>query len=161
MAQIEGGANFGELAKKHSEDEGSKVKDGDLGQFTRGQMVLPFEEALLKLKKGEVSAPVKTQFGWHIIKRGETTPGSTRELKEVKPLIEGNLKQEKQKEVFEDWLKKQKEQADIQINEALLKVDEPVKAEKEATPEGDMPEDQTAPPAEAPPAEAPADDSKK
>ena len=161
VAQIKGGANFGELAKKHSEDEGSKVKDGDLGQFTRGQMVLPFEEALLKLKKGEVSAPVKTQFGWHIIKRGETTPGSTRELKEVKPLIEGNLKQEKQKEVFEDWLKKQKEQADIQINEALLKVDEPVKAEKEATPEGDMPEDQTAPPAEAPPAEAPADDSKK
>ncbi len=154
MAQIKGGANFGELAKKHSQDEGSKVKNGDLGEFTRGQMVLPFEEALLKLKKGEVSEPVKTQFGWHIIKRGDTSPGSTRKLEEVKPLIEGNLKQEKQKEVFESWLKTQKEQADIKINEKLLEVEAPVKTE--AAPEGATPEGQVQPPAgEAPPAEAP------
>ena len=168
VTQIKGGANFGELAKKHSQDEGSKVKDGDLGEFTKGQMVLPFEEALLKLKKGEVSAPVKTQFGWHIIKRGDTTPGSTSKLDEVKPMIEGNLKQTKQQEIFEGWLKKQKEQADIKINEKLLEVEPPTKPEAGAAPEAGSPDGQVqppmggeAPPVEAPPAEAPPADLNK
>lgn len=129
VAQIKGGANFGELAKKHSQDEGSKERNGDLGQFTRGQMVLPFEEALLKLKKDEVSAPVETRFGWHIIKRGDTTVAETRKLEDVKPMIEGNLQQTKQQEVFEKWLEEAKKKANIQINEKLLEVEAPTKTE--------------------------------
>lgn len=151
VAQIKGGADFGELAKKHSQDEGSKERNGDLGQFTRGQMVLPFEEALLKLKKGEVSAPVETRFGWHIIKRGDTTPAETRKLEDVKPLIEGNLQQTKQQEVFEKWLEEAKKKANIQINEKLLEVEAPKKTEATETTEGG-----NTPPAVTPESAAPA-----
>ncbi len=59
--------NFAELAKKYSEGP-SAPKGGDLGYFTKGRMVPAFEEAALKLKKGEISKPVETRFGWHIIK---------------------------------------------------------------------------------------------
>ena len=62
------GKSFEELAKQYSEDTGSKEKGGDLGFFGPGKMVKEFEEATQKLKKGEVSEPVKTQFGYHIIK---------------------------------------------------------------------------------------------
>jgi len=62
-------ANFGSLAMKNSQDPGSARKDGDLGVFERGQMVAPFEQALLALKFGTISQPVRTQFGWHIIYR--------------------------------------------------------------------------------------------
>lgn len=151
VAQIKGGADFGELAKKHSQDEGSKERNGDLGQFTRGQMVLPFEEALLKLKKGEVSAPVETRFGWHIIKRGDTTPAETRKLEDVKPLIEGNLQQTKQQEVFEKWLEEAKKKANIQINEKLLEVEAPKPTEAKEAAEGE-----NTPPAVTPESAAPA-----
>ncbi len=151
VAQIKGGADFGELAKKHSQDEGSKERNGDLGQFTRGQMVQPFEEALLKLKKGEVSAPVETRFGWHIIKRGDTTPAETRKLEDARPLIEGNLQQTKQQEVFEKWLEEAKKKADIQINEKLLEVEPPKKTEATETKEGE-----NTPPAVTPESAAPA-----
>ena len=62
-------ANFGSLAMKYSQDPGSARKNGDLGVFERGQMVAPFEQALLATKFGTVSQPVRTQFGWHIIYR--------------------------------------------------------------------------------------------
>lgn len=62
------GGDFAALAKEHSKDPGSKDNGGDLGYFTRGQMVPQFEEAVFSLEKGAVSEPVKTQFGWHIIK---------------------------------------------------------------------------------------------
>jgi hypothetical protein len=62
-------ANFGELAMKNSQDPGTARKGGDLGVFERGQMVAPFEQALLALKFGGISQPVRTQFGWHIIYR--------------------------------------------------------------------------------------------
>ena len=64
------GEGFSNLAKEFSIDKGSGKKGGDLGFFGKGMMVKPFEEAAFKLKKGEVTAePVKTEFGYHIIKR--------------------------------------------------------------------------------------------
>ena len=66
--KIAHGEDFGRMAKEHSKDPGSKEDGGDLGYFTRGQMVPQFEETAFKLKKGDISQPVQSQFGWHIIK---------------------------------------------------------------------------------------------
>ena len=64
--------NFAELAQKESEDRGSSVRGGELGWFGKGQMVKPFEEACFSMKDGEISQPVRTAYGWHIIqKEGE------------------------------------------------------------------------------------------
>lgn len=62
------GADFAQLAKENSKDPGSKDDGGNLGYFGHGQMVPQFEDIVFKLKKGEVSDPVKTQFGWHLVK---------------------------------------------------------------------------------------------
>ena len=65
---IGSGSDFAELARKRSKDPGSREEGGDLGYFTRGQMVPQFEETAFRMKKGEVSMPVQSQFGWHLIK---------------------------------------------------------------------------------------------
>ena len=67
--RLKSGEKFGKLAKELSIDSGSAKKDGNLGYFTKGMMVKPFEETAFKLEVGEVSDPVKTDFGYHIIKR--------------------------------------------------------------------------------------------
>jgi peptidyl-prolyl cis-trans isomerase SurA len=59
--------NFAEVAKVESEDRGSSARGGELGWFGKGQMVKPFEEAAFSLKPGEISAPVRSQYGWHLI----------------------------------------------------------------------------------------------
>ncbi len=69
LERIKNGEKFGKLAKELSIDSGSGKKDGNLGYFTKGMMVKPFEEIAFKLQIGEISEPVKTEFGYHIIKR--------------------------------------------------------------------------------------------
>jgi peptidyl-prolyl cis-trans isomerase D len=66
--EIEAGEDFAELAKDYSEDKTSAVNGGDLGWFAKGTMVPAFEQAAFSLKSGEISEPIKTQFGWHLIK---------------------------------------------------------------------------------------------
>ena len=66
--KIKAGGDFAALAKEHTKDTGSKEDGGNLGYFSHGQMVPQFEEVVFKLNKGDVSDPVKTQFGWHLIK---------------------------------------------------------------------------------------------
>ncbi|MCI0474492.1 MAG: peptidylprolyl isomerase [Ignavibacteria bacterium] len=67
-AKIKGGADFGSLAMEYSQDPGSATKGGDLGVFDRRRMVQPFDSAAFSLKVGEVSGPVRTPYGWHLIK---------------------------------------------------------------------------------------------
>ena len=70
LEKLKKGGGFSNLAKEFSIDKGSGKKGGELGFFGKGMMVKPFEEAAFKLKKGEITTePVKTEFGYHIIKR--------------------------------------------------------------------------------------------
>ncbi len=77
-AKIKAGADFAELAKANSDDPGSKNKGGDLGLVKHGMMVPKFESALFAMNKaGDVSEPVQTEFGWHLIKLDELKPAQT------------------------------------------------------------------------------------
>ena len=69
LARIKAGEKFGKLAKDFSIDSGSAKRDGNLGYFTKGKMVKPFEDTAFKLQVGQISEPVKSEFGYHIIKR--------------------------------------------------------------------------------------------
>jgi peptidyl-prolyl cis-trans isomerase C len=70
LEKLKKGEGFTNLAREFSIDKGSGKRGGDLGFFSRGMMVKPFEDAAFKLKKGEVTTePIKTEFGYHIIKR--------------------------------------------------------------------------------------------
>jgi peptidyl-prolyl cis-trans isomerase C len=100
LTQIKGGADFAELAKKESTCPSGK-SGGDLGEFGRGQMVKPFEEAAFALKQGETSGVVETQFGYHIIKTMGKTDGGAVPFDQVKGKIEEYLKgMEVQKQVM-------------------------------------------------------------
>ena len=69
LERIKSGEKFGKLAKELSIDSGSAKRDGNLGYFSRGKMVKEFENVAFKLEIGHISEPVKTQYGYHIIKR--------------------------------------------------------------------------------------------
>lgn len=88
LKQLRAGGNFAELAKKFSDDPGSKGNGGELGQVRRGQTVPEFEQAAFGAKKGEIVGPVKTQYGFHIIQVQDKTEAHARTLEEVRPQIE-------------------------------------------------------------------------
>ena len=69
LDKIRQGEKFGKLARELSVDSGSAKRDGNLGYFSRGKMVKEFETVAFKLEVGKISEPVKTQYGYHIIKR--------------------------------------------------------------------------------------------
>lgn len=85
------GADFAALAKQYSEDPGSKDSGGELGWFARGRMVKEFEDAAFKLSPGAISEPVKSDFGYHILKVEGRRPGGLRSLAEVRETIKEKL----------------------------------------------------------------------
>jgi peptidyl-prolyl cis-trans isomerase D len=87
LKQVKGGADFGKLAEKVSEDPGSAPKGGDLGWVGRGQMVKEFEDATFALKPKEISNVITTQYGFHIIQVEEKEAAHLRTLEEAKPEI--------------------------------------------------------------------------
>lgn len=100
--RVKKGESFEELAKKNSEDPGSAKSGGDLGYFGRGQMDKAFEEAAYALKKGEVSAPVKSSFGYHIIKVEDIRGSTQKPFNDVRTQIEILVKQKKAETMFFD-----------------------------------------------------------
>ena len=88
LAELKKGTDFAELAKEKSKDPGAAAEGGDLGYFTKDQMVPEFAEAAFKLDKGQVSDPVKTQFGWHIIKVEDKRTKPVPEFDKVKDQVE-------------------------------------------------------------------------
>ena len=96
IAQIKAGGNFEELAKKNSKDPGSGANGGDLDFAAPGSYVPEFSQAMVKLKKGEMTQePVKSQFGYHIIKLDDTRQAQIPPLEEVKPQIKQRIEQQK------------------------------------------------------------------
>ncbi len=93
-AELQGGADFAELARRHSEDS-TAPGGGDLGDVERGRTVKPFEEALFALAPGQVSDGVQTGFGMHLIKLEAMVPGLTQPLAEVQDGIRARLLAEK------------------------------------------------------------------
>jgi peptidyl-prolyl cis-trans isomerase D len=85
------GADFAALARQYSEDPGSKDSGGDLGWFARGRMVKSFEDAAFKLAPGQVSEPIKSEFGYHILKVEGRRPGGLRSLADVQAMIKEKL----------------------------------------------------------------------
>jgi peptidyl-prolyl cis-trans isomerase C len=100
VKQLKGGADFVELAKKSS-DGPSAQTGGDLGYFARGQMVKPFEDAAFTLKAGEISAPVQTEFGWHVIKVEDKRNRPVPQFDEVKDQLVASLVQNQLKTVVQ------------------------------------------------------------
>lgn len=92
--------NFGALAKAHSDDPGSAERGGDLGFFGEGMMVKPFEDAVYKLKQGEISDLVESDFGFHIIRLTEIKPKSVQSFDEVKRDIVDEIKQRQAAQKF-------------------------------------------------------------
>lgn len=86
---------FAKLAKANSQDPGSAERGGDLGFFSPGMMVKPFEEAAYKLKQGEISAIVRSDFGFHIIQVSAIKPASVKSLEDAKGEISAEIKKQK------------------------------------------------------------------
>ncbi|MBU0623036.1 MAG: peptidylprolyl isomerase [Gammaproteobacteria bacterium] len=96
------GASFAKTAKAKSMDPGSKDKGGELGWSVPANFVQPFAEAAAQLKKGQVSAPVQTQFGWHIIKLEDTRELKVPSFDEIKPNLEKRLQQQALQKAIEE-----------------------------------------------------------
>lgn len=115
------GKSFEELAKQYSQDPGSAEKGGDLGYFGPGKMAPEFEEAAYSLQKDEISQPVKTQYGYHIIK--------VTDIKELKPYdeVKGDLEKQaisakyQDAEFMNDLIEKEMKKADVKVKDDDLK----------------------------------------
>jgi peptidyl-prolyl cis-trans isomerase C len=91
--EIEGGADFGEVAKANSSDTGSAVNGGDLGWFGVGMMVKPFEDAVVAATPGTVVGPVQSDFGFHLIKVNEVRDAAKPTIDEVRDELAGQIEQ--------------------------------------------------------------------
>jgi peptidyl-prolyl cis-trans isomerase C len=114
LEEIRGGLSFEEAASKYSSCP-SKENGGDLGEFTRGKMVPEFEEAVFAMEEGDISKPVKTQFGYHLIKLSSKTEPGVRAFEEVKNQINQQLVMVKQQEKYLNKAEELKEKYDVKI----------------------------------------------
>ncbi len=103
------GSKFDKIAKESSKDPGSKDKGGDLGWTVPSTFVQPFGEAILKLNKGEISAPVQTQYGWHVIKLDDIRDLKIPAIEEVR----GNLEKRLQQQAIQEAIKALRANAEI------------------------------------------------
>jgi peptidyl-prolyl cis-trans isomerase C len=114
QGKVKGGEDFAELAKNNS-DCPSKANGGDLGYFSRGKMVKPFEEAAFVLEVGKVSDVVETSFGYHLIKVTDKQQEKTLAMETVKDRLEQTLKSQKIQDAVKEHVDKLKKEAKIEI----------------------------------------------
>lgn len=114
LAELEEGLSFEDAAKKYSTCP-SKESGGALGEFTKGQMVKEFEDAAFSMKVGEISDPVKTQFGYHIIKLTGKNPAKTSSFNEVKEQVNDRVVKTKQQDLYLNKVKELMNVYDVEI----------------------------------------------
>ncbi|RMF84168.1 MAG: peptidylprolyl isomerase [Nitrospinota bacterium] len=115
LKRAQKGEDFAELAKQYSEGP-SKERGGDLGYFTRGKMVKPFEDAAFKLGVGEISDLVKSQFGYHIIKVEDKKEAKALSYEEAKTRVKDDLTREKAIALYQSYIEKLRQKGEITIN---------------------------------------------
>ena len=113
--RIMDGDDFATLAKSHSDDKGSAIKGGDLGWVEPGNLVKPFEDAMNRLSPNELSEPVQSQFGWHLIQvldRKEKDNASEHR----KNMVREAIRKRKIEEETELWLRRLRDEAYVEIH---------------------------------------------
>jgi peptidyl-prolyl cis-trans isomerase C len=123
IVRLKKGEDFEKVAKEVTEDPSGKTNGGDLGYFTKDQMVPEFSEVAFKLDKGQISDPVKTQFGWHVIKVEDKRIKPAPKFEEVKPQIENYVVRKAQADLV------QKLRAEAKIEKFYKPAEEPKKDE--------------------------------
>ncbi len=113
--EIDNGMDFSDAAAKYSSCPSSK-KGGRLGEFGRGQMVPEFEEVAFNMEEGEISDPVKSQFGYHIIQLDEKIPAKQKTYYEVEDQIKQELLQQKQFQIYNDNVQKLKGKYNVEMD---------------------------------------------
>jgi parvulin-like peptidyl-prolyl isomerase len=123
VSQLKGGARFAKLAKKYSKDTASAAQGGKLCVAHGGssgacqQTVPPFDKAAFSLKTNEISQPVKSVYGWHVIQAlGPIKPAHTQSFKEVESQIQSNLAQQQKQVAWSNWLTKLKKDFDGKVS---------------------------------------------
>lgn len=115
-AELEGGKDFAELAKEKSTDPSAQQNGGDLGFFGRGMMVKPFEDAAFAMQPGQISEPIQSDFGWHVIKLEESRTSQAPSLEQLAP----QLQQQVMYQTFEKTVADLKAGLEIAIPDAGL-----------------------------------------
>ncbi len=118
-AELQKGADFEELARKHSIDN-TAIRGGDIGFFQKGQLIPEFEEVAFKMNKGDISPVFKTQFGYHILKLTDRAEPALRQFNSVKTLLEKQLFREKRTKAYKEFLEKLRGNLKTEINEKAL-----------------------------------------
>jgi EpsD family peptidyl-prolyl cis-trans isomerase len=135
LERLKKGEDFAAIAKKNSIDPGSAQNGGDLGYFSSGQMVPEFEAAAAKLRQGEVSSePVKTKFGYHIIKVTDRKKGNPIEFEKIKSVLFQRISAEKQKEFFDSYIENLRKTYKVEINKEAVSKLSAAEEKKEETP---------------------------
>ncbi len=116
---LDQGADFEETARQKSTDT-TAARGGDLGYFQKGQFVPEFENAVLQMKKGEIVGPVKSQFGYHVIRLSDRVEPRLRDFQSVKKKVEERLMNEHRAKMFKDYVEKLKGNVKIEIDEKSL-----------------------------------------
>ncbi len=117
LDKAKAGADFAQLAKDNSKDPGSAQQGGDLGWAQRGMFVGPFEETLFAMQPGEIRGPIKTQFGYHVIRLDEIEAGKIRSYDEVRAELEAAYRQERSQTIFYDESQKMADQSFASLTE--------------------------------------------
>ncbi len=120
VKKLRAGADFAQLAKKLSDDPGSREKGGDLGFFGHGQMVAEFEKAAFALKVNELSDPVKTTYGFHVIQVLERKEAKGPEFEKAKAELRKRLAESEGQKAFNEWFTDLRKKARIEIKDSQL-----------------------------------------